>query len=200
MNCKDKKAQNSLKLRVIDVREISESVVSGEAPIHWRLMTSHKVLIFEDAKRIVQWYCERWNIEQLFRTLKKQGLNIESSQMETGVKLQKLSIVGIYIATMIMQMVMARDGKDQNISVIFGKEEQEVLGTLVKKLEGKTEKQKNPHPPDCLSWATWIIARLGGWSGYQSDSKAGPITIRYGLKKFENIVSGWRLAKDVSTD
>lgn len=199
-NCMDKKAPQSLKLRAVDVREVKESVVPGEEPIHWRLMTTHEVLSLEDAKRIVQWYCERWNIEQLFRTLKKQGLNIESSQMETGIKLQKLSIVGIYVATMIMQMVMAREGKDQSISVLFGEEEQKVLGALVKSLEGKTEKQKNPHPPNRLSWAAWIIARLGGWSGYQSDSKAGPVTMRYGLKKFENILCGWRLEKDVSTD
>lgn len=197
LNCMDKDAPKSIKLWAIDVREIKESVVGEEDPIHWRLMTTHGILNTEDAKKIVQWYCERWNIEQLFRTLKKQGLNIESSQIETGLNLQKLSIVGVYVATMIMQMVMARDGKDQSISVIFNEEAQEVLSMLVKKLEGKTEKQKNPHPPDCLSWATWVIARLGGWSGYKSDSKAGSITMRHGLRKFEDILSGWRLAKNV---
>lgn len=109
-------------------------------------------------------------------------------------------MVGVYVATMIMQMVMAREEKDQHISVIFGEDERKVLGALVKTLEGKTEKQQNPHPPDCLSWAAWIIARLGGWSGYESDSKAGPITMRYGLKKFDRILKAWLLAKDVSID
>lgn len=199
-NCTDKEASRSIKLRAIDVREIKETVIDGEEAIHWRLMTTHEIQNFEDAKQIVQWYCERWNIEQLFRTLKKQGLNVESSQMETGIKLQKLAIVGIYVATIIMQMVMAREGKDQHISIVFGEDEQKVLGALVKTLEGKTEKQKNPYPPDSLSWATWIIARLGGWTGYQSDSKPGPITMRHGLKKFESILKGWYLAEDVSTD
>jgi hypothetical protein len=199
-NCTDKNASRSIKLRAIDVRETKETVIDGEEPIHWRLMTTHDIHNFEDARQIAQWYCERWNIEQLFRTLKRQGLNVESSQIETGIKLQKLAIVGVYVATMIMQMVMAREGKDQHISTVFGEYEQKVLGALVKTLEGKTEKQKNPYPPDCLSWASWIIARLGGWSGYKSDSKAGPITMRYGLKKFETILKGWALAKDVSTD
>jgi hypothetical protein len=199
-NCTDAQASQSIKLRAIDVREAKETVIDGEDPIHWRLMTTHEVPDFEKAKQIIQWYCARWNIEQLFRTLKNQGLNIESSQMETGAKLQKLSMVGIYVATMIMQMVMAREGKDQHISVIFGEDERKVLEALVKTLEGKTEKQKNPHRPDCLSWAAWIIARLGGWSGYESDSKAGPITMRYGLKKFDSIFKDWLLAKDVSTD
>ena len=199
-NCTDDKAPQSIKLCAIDVREAKETVIDGEDPIHWRLMTTHEIQNFEKAKQVVQWYCDRWNIEQLFRTLKKQGLNVESSQMESGAKLQKLSVVGIYVATMIMQMVMARAGKDQPVSIIFGEEEQKVLGALLKTLEGKTEKQKNPHPPDCLSWAAWIIARLGGWSGYESDSKAGPITMRHGLKKFDNTLKGWLLAKDVSTD
>lgn len=199
-NCTDKEAPSSIRLRAIDVREAEETVVEGESPIHWRLMTTHSIPDFEAAKHIVQWYCERWNIEQLFRTLKRQGLNVESSQMETSEKLQKLSMVGVYVATLIMQMVMARDGKDQDISVVFGEDEQKVLKALVKTVEGKTTKLKNPYPPDCLSWATWIIARLGGWLGYTSDGKAGPITMRHGLKKFESMLEGYYLAKDVSTD
>ena len=91
---------------------------------------------------------------------------------------------------------MSREGKDQDIGVIFSKEESKFLKKLVKTVEGKTEKQKNPHPPNRLSWAAWIIARLGGWSGYQTDSKAGPITIKDGLRKFEDMLIGWKLAQN----
>ena len=34
-------------------------------------------------------------------------------------------------------------------------------------LEGKTDKQKNPHQEASLDWFAWIVTRLGGWSGYQ---------------------------------
>ena len=30
-------------------------------------------------------------------------------------------------------------------------------------VEGKTERQKNPHTRHSLAWAASIIARLGGW-------------------------------------
>jgi len=40
-------------------------------------------------------------------------------------------------------------------------------------LEGKTDKQKNPHQEASLAW---FIARLGGWSGYQRYRPAGPKT------------------------
>ena len=32
-------------------------------------------------------------------------------------------------------------------------------------LEGATERQKNPHPPDSLAFAAWVGARLGGQAG-----------------------------------
>lgn len=195
-NCTDKNAPKSLRVQAIDVREVAETVVGGEDPIHWRILTTHVIKEIKDALTIVKWYCARWNIEQLFRTLKRQGLDIESSQLESGFSIQKLAVIATYVATMIMQMVMARAGKDQNISVLFDKEECNVLELLVKKLEGKTDKQKNPYPPHQLSWASWIIARLGGWNGYPSSRPPGPITMFHGLKKFLNILDGWNLISD----
>ncbi|MFK4573022.1 hypothetical protein ABIF94_004458 [Bradyrhizobium ottawaense] len=60
----------SLPLAVVDVREINAE--TGIEPLHWRLLTSHEVTSIEDAWRIVQWYKQRWIIEQFFRILKTQ--------------------------------------------------------------------------------------------------------------------------------
>jgi hypothetical protein len=43
---------------------------------------------------------------------------------------------------------------------------QTLADALTVKLEGKTEKQKNPHARGTLARAAWVIDRLGGWSGY----------------------------------
>ena len=137
----------------------------------------------------------RWNVEQLFRTLKKQGLDIESSQMETGSGLMKLGIIALFVAMQTIQLTLAREGKDQLVSVIFDEKECHVLAKLHEKLEGKTIKQKNPHSVHNLSWAAWIIARLGGWKGYRSESPPGPITMLRGLKRFQSIMEGIQLAK-----
>ena len=194
IKCTDKKAPTSIKLRVIDVKEVEESVIDGEEPIHWCLLSTHHITRLEEALEIVGFYCQRWNIEQLFRTLKKQGLDIESSQMESAEGVMKLGILALYAALQTMQLTLAREGKDQLISVVFSEREIRFLLAVCTSLEGKTDKQKNANPPEKLSWASWIIARLGGWKGYQSESPPGPITIFKGLKQFNTLYQGYLLA------
>jgi IS4 transposase len=70
----DKNAPDKIKVNAIELRENPISVKEGEKPIYWLLLTTHKVETLEDAIQIVGWYVRRWHIEQLFRTLKSQGL------------------------------------------------------------------------------------------------------------------------------
>ncbi len=193
---KSKAVQKSIALRVVEVRELGQSVVEGEEPIHWRLLTTHPIHGVEDALQIVDWYRERWQIEQLFRTLKKQGLDMESSQVEEGENLMKLASAALQAAVRTLQLTAAREGKtDRPATDVFEKDDIEVLENLQPQLEGRTDKQKNPHQQGKLAWAAWTIARLGGWKGYASQVKPGPITMLEGLKRFYAIAQGWRLAK-----
>ena len=96
--CSDPNAPETIEVTVLEVREEASSVVGQEAPVHWRLLTTHAIHTSDDAMRIVGWYCQRWHIEQTFRTLKKQGLDVESSQVETGAALMKLSCLALDVA------------------------------------------------------------------------------------------------------
>ena len=197
-HCSDRNAPKELTLTLVDVRESAETVIQGEEPIHWRLLTTHQVETMEDARQVVEWYCQRWNIEQLFRTLKQQGFDVESSQITTSEALIKLTLIALRAATQTLQLTLARDGKlERPAQDAFLSDEIRLLEHLRPTLEGKTEKQKNPHPKATLAWAAWIIARLGGWKGYASERPPGPITMTQGQKEFASIARGWRLARDV---
>ena len=200
--CTDKAAPKQVELRFVEVMELPDSVVGDETPIHWRLLTTHRVECLEEALRCVDWYRQRWTIEQLFRTLKKQGLNVESSQVETGEGLTKLACLALQAAVRTMQLTLARDGGNSvKAADVFNPDEAKVLQRLLPTLEGKIEKQKNPHRPGSLAQAAWIVARLGGWKGYASEAKPGPITMLHGLQRLSAICQGWKLAaKDVCID
>jgi len=139
--------RSSVELSVVDVREMPQTVRAGEQPVHWCLLSTHGVETVEDALRLVAWYRQRWQIEQLFRTLKQQGLELEASQLEDAKGLLKLASMAVMVAARTLQLVNARDGQsDQCASAAFDAEEIAVLGQLQGKLEGRTAKQKNPYP------------------------------------------------------
>jgi len=97
----------------VNVIEVVEANPPGNAePVHWILLTTHDVSTLEQALRIVEWYRQRWIIEQFFRTLKQQGLRIEDSQLTTADRLCKLIAIAAHAAAIIMQLVQARDGHD----------------------------------------------------------------------------------------
>jgi hypothetical protein len=189
------KGEEPLELFCVSAQEIS-IIPNDESPISWVLLTTHAVSSFKLAKQILTWYTWRWIIEQIFRTMKNKGLQLEDSQIEDPKKLQILSILCIATAIKIMALVESRGGKNnRNAADLFTKEELVLMFLVCKKLEGRTEKQKNPYTKNSMSWASWIIARLGGWNGYSSESPPGPIVMLRGMRKFELQYEGWLLAQ-----
>jgi hypothetical protein len=166
------------------------------------LYTSHPVASFEQAQQIIIWYQMRWNIEQVFRTTKSKGFDIEQNQVESGESLMKLSLFALFAALKVTQLVTARDGSTElKTSDIFTAEEQVFLTGLLVRTQGKTIKQQNPYQKDNLAWASWIIARLGGWHCYtNSEGPPGPIILARGLKKFHEMFCGWNLHILMSTE
>ena len=184
----------------IEVKEAAMANVTHH--IHWRILTTHSVTNYEQAVSIINKYRLRWYTEQLFRLLKKKGFAIESSELETGWAIRKLTVMALNAALRVMQLYLAYDNEQsQSIEQVFDKGEIKCMKQLNETLQGNTEKSKNKNNPIALSWATWIIARLGGWKNYDSKRPPGPIILKRGLSKFASIYEGWNLAitsKDVS--
>lgn len=195
-NCTDQEAKPFVSLSVVQAKEFSKE----DDAVNWCILTTHPVKTIEQAEQAIEWYKQRWQIEQLFRVLKSDGLNIEESQLETEGCLTKLVLVALNAALTVMQLVLAREGNTlHKTEMVFNEQERLCLKALQPTLEGKTEKLKNPYPPDNLAWAAWIIGRLGGWKGYKSEAKIGPITMARGLEDFHSIMKGFMLNKVIGT-
>jgi hypothetical protein len=87
-----------------------------------------------------------------------------------------------------MQLVRERDGRaGRPLEDVFEPDERPALEAVCAELEGKTERQRNPHPRDSLAFAAWVCARLGGWTGYYG--KPGPVVMLRGLHRFSPLYS-----------
>jgi Transposase DDE domain len=180
----------SVPLTLVDVRETS-TPEDGE-PVHWRLLTTHQVSTLGDARRIVDFYRMRWTIEEYFHTLKTAGFDIEAADIGDPEVMIKFVAAAAVAAVTVMQLVKARDGTTgESLADAFDPADQPILEAASVQLEGKTARQKNPHPTGSLAFAAWVIARLGGWTGYYG--KPGPQVMRRGLDDFQRIKYGANL-------
>jgi hypothetical protein len=181
------------RVRLWAVEALEVSPPTGQEPIHWRLMTTHEVNSLEQALQMIQWYRWRWRIEQLFATLKTAGLDLEATQLESIDAIERLCILGLSVAVRLLQLLEGRDDPALPASVAFTEPQQQCLEQLAPRLNGRTRKQQNPYPAASLPWATWYIARLGGWSGYASQHPPGIATLTHGMRQFDAIFLGWQL-------
>lgn len=193
---KNKTIPAQLPLYAVEVREKN---YDGKDKICWRILTTHEVQTYEQAVTIVNKYKLRWYIEQLFRLLKKQGFQIEQTQLEKGWAIRKLMVLLLNTALRIMQLYLAYDKEQsQLIEEVFDEEEINCLRMIMDKQIKETPKTINPFESTKLAWASWIIARLGGWKGNNKQRRAGPIILMCGLEKFEMIYIGWKMAKQIT--
>jgi len=177
----------SVELTLVEAREIDP--LPGEAPLHWRLLTTHAVATLADAQRIVGFYRRRWVIEQVFRVMKTRGFDIEAVPIQDNAPLKNLGCATLIAAIQIQQMLHDRDGlAARPMTDVFDAADQPVVEAIGKTLEGHTARQRNPHPSGSLAHATWICARLGGWTGYYG--KPGPIVLIKGHLRLITMLEG----------
>jgi hypothetical protein len=181
-------------LTYVEVREIAPP--AGREPVIWRLLTTMKVVgqadEFAAAQEIVRLYRLRWRIEQVFRAMKNDGLCLEETQIKEAERLFKIAAIALIAATRTIQLVDARDGSTRPATDVADEAQIAAAEIIGPTLEGKTQRQKNPHPPRSLAWISWIVARLGGWNCYYK--KPGPKTMCNGWNRLAAMVEGFALA------
>jgi hypothetical protein len=183
-------ACKTVELTLVEAREVDAP--PGKTPLLWRLLTTCTVSYAAQAEEVVQLYRLRWRIEQIFRALKRDGLALDDSQIIDAERMFNLAAIGLAGAIRTIQLVDARDGSSRPASDVIDANFAVALERLSKKLEGKTERQKNSHPSNSLAFIAWITARLGGWNCYYKPP--GPKTMRDGWTRLAAILEGYALA------
>jgi len=156
------------KVQAIYLRE-SDPPKDIEA-IDWMLLTSESAEHFDDARRLIGYYQQRWVIEEWHRVI-KEGCRLKQSQLDSVDSLQRLAAILSIIAVRLLQM---RDLADSSINPDTANDPKALQRTtpwtwiaLVAALAGT--------PPEQLTaqqfWRT--LALRGGWPGRKRDPRPG---------------------------
>jgi len=197
-----KNNKTGVRVSIIEVEEKVHRGYANEPKLNWKLITTKEIKTIEQAKEEIINYEQRWRIEELFKLLKTDGFNVEKTELQQGKSIRKLCIMSMNASMKVLQLKAARSGEGKmEVTDIFDEDEIKCLNQLNEEMSGDTEKQCNPYDPKHLAWASWIIARLGGWKGfYDKNRPPGNKTFVWGIQKFESIMIGFVISKkkDVS--
>jgi len=177
-------------LGIVEVAEVDAP--TGVTPLLWRLATTLPVATLGKACEVVRLYRLRWRIEEVFRTLKKDGMRLEETQVVEASAVMNLAALALAAAVRIVQLVDARDGSTRPATDCVEADQIEAVARIGAAQEGKTARQQNPWPKGRLSWLSWIVARLGSWDCY--GKKPGPKTMADGWHRLSLMLDGFKLA------
>ncbi len=95
--------------------------------VEWFLLSTTKVISFEDACQCLEWYCRRWRIEEWHRVLKT-GCRIESMAHKTAQRLRRAIAINLIVAWRIMLMtLLGREAPELPAELLFSDLELKVL-------------------------------------------------------------------------
>lgn len=156
---------------------------AGEDPICWLLLTSKEVATLEQARRILDLYMRRWDIEVFHRVLKT-GCRVESIQLKTGRAVIHALMIYAVIAWRILYLThLGRQCPDLPCGCVFEEAEWKSACAVVKRKKDAGE------PP--LSEFIGIIGKIGGHLGRKSDGAPGPQSIWQGLARVRDFACAW---------
>lgn len=155
----------------------------GEPAVEWILVTTLPIDTPAQVRTIVEYYCVRWCIEILFRTLKS-GCRIERRRFEHIDRM--LPCLGLYLIVAWRTLFVCRMGRscpDMNCEAIFEPSEWKAVWVTV---HGKKPPKKSPR----LQEMVHLVARLGGYVE-RRNSEPGTQTLWIGLQRTYDLAWAW---------
>ena len=156
---------------------------AGEEPIRWLLLTSKEVTTLEEARRILNLYMRRWDIEVFHRVLKT-GCRVERIQLKTAQAVIHAIMIYSVIAWRILYLThLGRQCPDLPCGCVFEEAEWKSACAVVKR------KPEAGEPS--LSEFIRSVGKLGGHLGRKNDGAPGPQSIWQGLTRVRDFACAW---------
>ena len=155
----------------------------GEPAVEWLLLTTLPIDTPEQVRTVVEYYCVRWCIEILFRTLKS-GCRIERRRFEHVDRvLPCLALYSIVAWRTLFVCRMGRDCPGADCEAVFEPSEWKAAWSAVRR-------EKPPKKVPRLGEVVRLIARLGGYVE-RPQSEPGPQTVWVGLQRMYDLAWAW---------
>lgn len=175
-------------LRLTAILAEEESPPNGQKPVCWWLVTTLPIATLGEAEQAVRWYALRWLVERYHYVLKS-GCRIERLQLETAARLERALATYAIVAWRLLRLTYeARRHPEVSCESVLPREQWQVLHRVVHKID------QVPVSPPGLREAVRQIARLGGFLARKGDGEPGVKTIWRGLRRLEDLVTGWKLS------
>jgi hypothetical protein len=168
-------------VNVVVVRESNPP--AGEPPVEWLLLTTLPIDTPEQVRTVVAYYCVRWGIEVLFRTLKS-GCRVEQRRFEDIERV--LPCLGVYLIVAWRTLFVCHLGRecpDVDCELIFEPSEWKAVWVAV-------HNRKPPKKAPKLSEMVHLIASLGGYIE-RPNSEPGAQTLWIGMQRMYDLAWGW---------
>lgn len=168
-------------VNVVLVREPNPP--AGEPPLEWLLLTTLPIDTLEQVRTVVAYYCVRWGIEILFRTLKS-GCRIERRRLEDVERM--LPCMALYLIVSWRTLFVCHMGRscpDLDCEAIFEPSEWKAVWVAV-------HQQQPPKQTPRLGTMVHLIACLGGYVE-RKGGEPGPQTVWIGLQRMYDLAWAW---------
>ena len=183
-------------VNIVRAQEIS-AVAPGEKPIRWTLLTNAHVRNFEQARRVIHGYTQRWRIEEFHRAWKSGVCQVEQMQLRGIEPVMKWATILAAVAVRAEKLKqLARTTPDASATIELSRDEVRALIKL-KRLHKKRTEEIPDNVPTIGQAVLWL-AELGGYTGKSSGGPPGSTTIGRGLEYIlvgVNVLAAHRISR-----
>jgi len=169
------------------IRVWEEQAPDGEEPLEWVLLTSVPTITLEQGWERVDWYRQRWLVEDYHQCLKS-GCRIEERQLQSVDGLMRLLGLLSPLAVRLLQIRAAARAEPERPA-------SEVIEPLLLAVVA----QRSGHAPATMTLGSfWTeVARLGGYLARTHDGPPGWRTLWKGWLALQPFLEGVRFASQL---